>query len=332
MLTKAEIEGCRNLLEKLDYPDLVSLVDTVTNRGISVTKKTEAIKVIITYTNSPAELLKRKKIRRDILVAYLTDYLYEKNEVGFKLPSGKKDLVLEILKRWGTDVEHFELMEIDDNSRDSDSFNTSSEKSFEASPPCQHDTHVTVHQFINITNVNVNSFPDPTKIDGFNVKEFGEQFAKWFYENLNSFCPTLQKPNGDFGPHHFWDDCRLVIQTWSPGPSREVLLDPLSISDKLLMFPKNEQMIFNPNLTQEGIFVKSSAHGLVEILVCGTVHRENNCLGLFQQLFGMVKDPRYNDNWKIKMSRLFLKAMQLLTHMPKLEGNPEEQILAMCKD
>ena len=157
---------------------------------------------------------------------------------------------------------------------------------------------------------------DPT------IQALGEQFARWFYEMLNSFNPTVAGTAKDFGPHHFWDDAKIRIVSVTPSPSTEEYVGPQLVADRLISFAKEEQLLFNPNIGQDGLFVKSSRHGLVMILVCGTIHRSNECLGVFQQVFGIIKDPRFNDNWKIKVTYLDVKSSQV-TAMPKLEGNVE---------
>ena len=158
-----------------------------------------------------------------------------------------------------------------------------------------------------------------------NTQALGEHFAKWFYEMLNSFNPTVPGDAKDFGPQHFWDDAKIKINSVTPSPSTEEYEGPQLVSERLISFTKEERLLFNPNIGQEGVFVKSSMHGLVMVMVCGTIHRSNNCLGVFQQVFGIIKDPRYNDNWKIKVTYLDVKSSKV-TEMPKLEGNIESLV------
>ena len=156
----------------------------------------------------------------------------------------------------------------------------------------------------------------------------GEHFAKWYYEILNSFNPSTPDTPKDFGPHHFWDDAKLKVNAVTPSPAQEEYLGPQVVAERLISFTKDEQLLFNPNIGSEGVFVKSSRHGLVMIMVCGTVHRGNECLGVFQQVFGIIKDPRFNDNWKIKVTYLDVKSSQV-TAMPKLEGNVDTVVNAL---
>ncbi|WAQ98409.1 CC038-like protein [Mya arenaria] len=167
-----------------------------------------------------------------------------------------------------------------------------------------------------------------TVVDKSELQVLGETFSKWFYENLNSHNPTLSKPQMDFGPNHFWDDAFFMLCSHSPVTSEERFEGPLLVSQRFLSFAQEEQLLFNPNITSEGVYVKSDPFGMVMILVCGTIHRANDCLGVFQQMFGLVKDPRFENNYKIKKTKLDVRTDKP-TAMPKLEANPESQMAAL---
>ena len=184
--------------------------------------------------------------------------------------------------------------------------------------------HTLSNSIPNQTVVNVSNTDNPDTT----TQALGEQFTKWFYEILNSFNPTTPESPKDFGPHHFWDDAKLKVNAVTPSPAQEEYVGPQMVAERLISFAKDEQLLFNPNIGSEGVFVKSSRHGLVMIMVCGTIHRSNACLGVFQQVFGIIKDPRLNDNWKIKVTYLDVKSSQV-TAMPKLEGNVDNVVNAL---
>ncbi|XP_045156765.2 uncharacterized protein C3orf38-like [Mercenaria mercenaria] len=413
MMNKSEKEGCKQILEMLTYPDLLSLVDTTTKKQIQVSRTSEALKAIIEYTPKAVDLLKRKKVKRDLLFKYLAD-----QQVVVPVTIDKSGLIRAILKRWGTAIQDCDFMDVDvedDTSPNSSSTllapdsrnqppsyasHTENAKNHSVqgaeggdignqppsyashtqgarhqsaqggakgsetgNKPAQFNIHV--QQYVNVTNIHnqtrtsqsgfqrgpqgvdllnhdqiqaSGSMPDilptqkienpSTQVVNSEIQTLGEKFAEWFYENLNSHCPSMQKSPGDFGPHHFWDDVSLVLNSCTPQPNVEKLEGPLLVSQRFLAFAKDEHVLFNPNLTRDGIYVKSNQHGLVMILVCGTVHRNNDCLGVFQQLFGIVKDPRFENNWKIKMIKLDVKTSKP-TAMPKLEGNLDSQIMSL---
>lgn len=181
--------------------------------------------------------------------------------------------------------------------------------------------HATQQQYQSriIPNQTTGDLNTASKTDS-SFQPLGEQFAKWFFEMLNSFNPAVPGSPKEFGPQHFWDDAKLKVNVVNPSPSQEEYIGPQMVADRLISLTKEEQLLFNPNISTEGVFVKSSRHGLVMIIVCGTIHRGNDCLGVFQQIFGIIKDPRYNDIWKIKVTYLDVQSSKV-TAMPKLEGN-----------
>uniref|UniRef100_A0A671L3J7 Uncharacterized protein n=1 Tax=Sinocyclocheilus anshuiensis TaxID=1608454 RepID=A0A671L3J7_9TELE len=92
-----EQSGCRKLLRLLPLDDLFALKDTVTNRLIAVESTQEAIEAIITYSQDAEELLKRKKVHRDVIFKYLA------NE-GVAMPpnSDKQQLIRRTIEHWSS--------------------------------------------------------------------------------------------------------------------------------------------------------------------------------------------------------------------------------------
>lgn len=371
MLSEKERDGCKKLLSKLSTAELISLADTVTKRQINVSGKTEAVKAILTYTNTAVELMRRRKMKRDILFQYLAD-------CGVVVPvaADKRELMQSILSHWGAPVADLSEMDVDISEESLTATPTRSTATVSGAAQTtgghyspagtqtdtqtvsqtdtQTDNHVTQNgrpifipqdsmlQPINsnfsanqqhnslsnaIPNQNIDHLDSSVKSDS-TTQTLGEQFAKWYYEMLNSFNPTTPDTPKDFGPHHFWDDAKLKVNAVTPSPAQEEYVGPQTVAERLISFTKEEQLLFNPNIGSEGVFVKTSRHGMVMIMVCGTIHRGNECLGVFQQVFGIIKDPRFNDNWKIKVTYLDVKSSQV-TEMPKLEGNVDNVVNAL---
>jgi hypothetical protein len=67
---------------------------------------------------------------------------------------------------------------------------------------------------------------------------------------------------------------------------------------------KEEFLFLSPNLDSRGLKCASSPHGLVMVGVAGTVHRGNSCLGIFEQIFGLIRCPFVENTWKIKFINL----------------------------
>ncbi|XP_068126786.1 uncharacterized protein C3orf38 homolog [Hyperolius riggenbachi] len=129
-------------------------------------------------------------------------------------------------------------------------------------------------------------------------KLLGEKFCEWFYQLLNSQNPLLGQ-KGDWGPQHFWDDAVLRFVYKAVEAAKEEHHGAQMASLRLLALTRDERLIFNPNLDSRGLKCVSSPHGLVVVAVAGTVHRDNVCLGLFEQIFGLIRCP-IGKNWKIK--------------------------------
>uniref|UniRef100_A0AAY5K7U9 Uncharacterized protein n=1 Tax=Esox lucius TaxID=8010 RepID=A0AAY5K7U9_ESOLU len=70
-LSDAERNGFKNMFDIMSMKDILSLSDTVTNKLIAVGSTTEAVEAILSYTKDAEELLKRRKVHRDIIFKYL---------------------------------------------------------------------------------------------------------------------------------------------------------------------------------------------------------------------------------------------------------------------
>lgn len=77
-------------------------------------------------------------------------------------------------------------------------------------------------------------------------------------------------------------------------------------SNKLIEVLLSEQLFLNVN--HSSIKGDMDTYGLARIVAGGTVHRSQQCLGLFEQSFGLIRDPLTDNNWKIKFTHLKLKA------------------------
>ncbi|XP_053562011.1 uncharacterized protein C3orf38 homolog [Bombina bombina] len=136
-----------------------------------------------------------------------------------------------------------------------------------------------------------------------NCKLLGEQFAQWFYQLLNSQNPSVGHVKGDWGPQHFWENSVLKFAYSTSEQNMEEYSGSQMTSLRLLALVREERLLFNPNLDSQGLKCVTSPHGLVVVAVAGTVHRDSLCLGIFEQVFGLIRNP-VDDNWKIKFVNL----------------------------
>ena len=71
MLSAAEKHGIRELLSRMSSQDLQSLAQTVTSKQLVPETKAEAVSMIILHSERAADLLKRKKIKKELMFEYL---------------------------------------------------------------------------------------------------------------------------------------------------------------------------------------------------------------------------------------------------------------------
>jgi len=135
-------------------------------------------------------------------------------------------------------------------------------------------------------------------------QEFATQFTVWLYMKLNG---VTDAPNS-FGTEHFFDDATLalLVITAGHGNSVEHFDGADLVVHRLVALVTNEQLVLNANHSEDGVRGMSDPHGRRVVFVCGTVHRANAVLGLFEQQFSLVRDPAAENNWKICSTRLAL--------------------------
>uniref|UniRef100_A0A8C3KFI4 Uncharacterized protein n=1 Tax=Calidris pygmaea TaxID=425635 RepID=A0A8C3KFI4_9CHAR len=93
-LNEREQAGCRQLLEFLETQELMALTDTVTNRLVHPENRQEAIHAILVYSQSVEELLRRRKVYREIIFKYLAAQ-------GIPVPpSSEKQLLIDRVKQY----------------------------------------------------------------------------------------------------------------------------------------------------------------------------------------------------------------------------------------
>ncbi|XP_069800933.1 uncharacterized protein C3orf38 homolog [Dendropsophus ebraccatus] len=140
----------------------------------------------------------------------------------------------------------------------------------------------------------------------------GEHFCKWFYPLLNSQNPSFGQEKGDWGPQHFWENAALKLAYRAAEQAVEEYNGSQMASLRLLALTREERLLFNPNLDGRGLKCVPSPHGLVVVAVAGTIHRDNVWLGIFEQIFGLVRCP-VGKNWKIKNVNLKILGQNTLT-------------------
>jgi hypothetical protein len=164
--------------------------------------------------------------------------------------------------------------------------------------------------------------PSKPDIKDCEVDEMAHQFTHWFYSMLNQHDVNHQ--GTQLGVEHFWHDCnmQLVLSSEMGCSKCEVKNSAANVVQLICDTKTQHNLYFNPNLSCEGVQGKTERHGLVMVLACGTLHQQDKCVGVFEQLFGLIRDPLAYNNWKIKYTELNLKSKSTVTSSPTLaEGS-----------
>ncbi|XP_017279330.1 uncharacterized protein C3orf38 homolog [Kryptolebias marmoratus] len=282
-LSETERTGLKTILSSMAKGDLMSLSDTVTNKMIAVENVTEAMETILSFSKNAEELLKRKKVYRELIFKYLA-----KEGVTMPPNSEKHQLVRRALELWSS-------VKVDEAKQQQP---TTSEST---------DTKVEV---------------------GFDPLILGQQFCQWFFQLLNSQNPSLGQQPQEWGPQHFWPDVRLRLLSSAATEQMDEFLGAELVSLRLLALTSGEHLLFSPNLEPHGLRALASPHGLVLVAVAGTIHRDSACLGIFEQIFGLIRSPLAENSWKIKFVNLKIRGQDALggaeVAAPSLSYNSSE--------
>ncbi len=112
----------------------------------------------------------------------------------------------------------------------------------------------------------------------------------------------------NWGSEHFWNDAKLLLYIERPGETMdEEIFGAKEVSEKLRFLVLGLMVFFHPNVNNNGIKGDMNRHGLLIVKSAGTLHKTGSVVGLFEQAFGLIKDPHSLGNWKIKNTELRMK-------------------------
>lgn len=337
MLTEREKHGIAELLSRMGSLDLVSLAQTVTSRLLAPSTDSEAIEAIILHTDKATDLLKRKKVKKELLFKYL-----HAKRVPIESVSDKGTHVSRVLEVW-------ESLETWDRSHQD--WEMDSDNSLEGPPPApvpsRNASHTSLcsldltrdsglpnlgrldfalqnsiaqgagHLESPLSNdMGIRQVFGSAGLDGLGeaggvlgqqaqlsqsqCQDMANSFARWYYQLLNSCVDTEET---DWGPRHFWPDASARVEMISRvGESEvaEVHRNASEVCTMLVQVFRRHKLKCNPNLCEEGVKGLLDPHGLVLVLACGTLHNQLTVCGVFEQVFCLVRDPNSDNNWKIK--------------------------------
>lgn len=150
------------------------------------------------------------------------------------------------------------------------------------------------------------------QIDLHDPNQLALQFSEWFYALMNRNEPIPSE--------HFWPDVNLTINLIFPTQTltENVESNPCEAAKMLFTKRLESGVYLNPNLSSAGTRGRMDVHGLVEVLSCGSLHTNNTCVGVFEQMFMLARDPFVENNWKIKRTQLNLRSKSDVRYLPSL--------------
>lgn len=133
----------------------------------------------------------------------------------------------------------------------------------------------------------------------FPINEMSRTFANWFFDHLNTNKTQI---------NDFWTDVNCEASFYEN--KSVVKSDQLSGAEYVLSFLTSlihdYQLYFNLNDCHAGVQGRMDTHGLVLVLSCGTLHKTEQFVGTFESVFGLLRDPFAENNWKIKQINIRL--------------------------
>lgn len=260
------------LLQEANVPVLLQLAKSLTKNVIEVDSNEEALLIIFRNMPNAQALLNKRLITKDILFKYV-----HTNQIPVTIDFTKGVLINKIIDYWDREGP---------STRNSNSSHQSNLQRTSGSESNSNSQSSTSQQLIEETEYPINLL--------------ARKFSQWFYENYNG---------NNLKVEDFWKDSRLMLRIAAIDSVNDQQCDNSEqVIETLLGCKQQFNLFFNPNLSHDGVQGRMDVHGLVIVLVCGTLHTQENCVGVFETSFGLMRDPFALNNWKIKTIQSLLRS------------------------
>lgn len=136
----------------------------------------------------------------------------------------------------------------------------------------------------------------------FPIKEMATTFVQWFFEMYNT---------DELKPNDFWPDAMCTVELKdSQQIDRQSANNDNYVLELLTQIRSQYRFYFNANTMADGTQGRMNRHGMVYVLNCGTLHIQDTqqCVGVYECSFGLVRDPFTDNNWKMKIVQLRLRS------------------------
>lgn len=243
---------------------------------------TEALECIFLHIPDSQTLLNKRMVTKEILFKYL-----HQKKVPITADFTKATLIKKIIDYW---YENYARQQTNSNS------------SGTTNPKDEHKTSVHVNSTTTVAEEPI-TFP---------IHLLARKFSEWFFDNYNKDSIKL---------NDFWSDACLLLEIVANDRVEELICEnSTTLLQTILETRQRFDFFFNPNLSLNGVQGRMDIHGLVLVLACGTLHTKQDCVGVFECVFGLLRDPFAGNNWKAKNIKLILRSKGAPT-MPSLESS-----------
>ncbi|XP_037905610.1 uncharacterized protein C3orf38 homolog [Hermetia illucens] len=136
--------------------------------------------------------------------------------------------------------------------------------------------------------------------ENFPINLMARQFTHWFFDRFNS-----NKLSSD----DFWGDVNIQITINYEDEIDERDASGSQEAVHMLNQMKSDlNLFFNACTLHQGCQGRIDIHGLVLVLSCGTIHTPGLCVGVFETVFKLMRDPFTENNWKLKGANFVLRS------------------------
>ncbi|XP_065216536.1 uncharacterized protein C3orf38 homolog [Planococcus citri] len=284
MLNNIEENFIFEFLEDFPEPDLFSIALNITKHNITPSNRQDALKIICLHSTCVETVLEKRKITK----SYLSQFLH-KNHIPITDSWDKPALIRKVIEHWNIKNP---LASIKSESNLDHVQNASSSG--------------------NPYNDNIQSqIPDHNSSQEY-YYQLARQFSDWYYTLIND------ENLSNLGPEHFFTDSRMKLEL-QDRHSTDVTeaTNSTDIVQALRDVKLRYNFKFLPNLNPDAIRYNADIHGQVMVMVGGTLHTNaSQVVGLFEQMFLLIRDPSDNNNWKVKNSKVMLRSSNAIEQAP----------------
>ncbi|KAI9589954.1 uncharacterized protein C3orf38 homolog [Glossina fuscipes] len=288
-----ELSGVSDLLQEEDIPVLMQLARNITKNITDIDSRQKALDYIRVHSEDLSTLLNKRIITKEILFKYL-----HKKKVAVTVDFTKHNLVKKVINYW---IKEFE------KTLQTNDFCALTE---ETSPSTSTQQPKSTPKFI------------PTVAEcEFPIHTLARKFTEWFFDLYNKNSLKMED---------FWSDASMLLKILvGEDCNANECQDSTSLLHILSEAKNQFGFFYNPNLSHGGVQGRMDIHGMVLVLACGTLHSQHGCVGVFECVFGLLRDPFAGNNWKAKSIQLWLRSKDAPS-IPSLEGSDSlREILAL---